>query len=94
VVVPKINLPAGCYGLTGPDGSKTRRVKPGTSVTVTDEQARVINHSSNASLGIISGTQAAVIGTKRGRWCPACARLWQAWSVTCPRCGRDTEEEE
>ena len=91
--MPKIALPPGCYGLTGPDGSKTKPVRPGTSVTVTDEQAKVIRSSSNGQLGIISGVQATVIGTKRGRRCTRCGRLWQAWSVTCPRCGRDTEEE-
>jgi hypothetical protein len=91
--MPKINLPPGCYGLTGPDGSKTRRVKPGSSVTVTDEQARVINKSGNASLGIISGNQSVTIGTRKGRRCTRCGFLAQVWSLECPRCYAKTVPE-
>ncbi len=34
------------------------------------------------------------LGTKRGRWCAACCRIWNAWSHKCPKCGAQTEAED
>jgi hypothetical protein len=90
--MPRVNLPAGCYGVKLP----TREVndKPGGSITVTDREARWIAKSSNGKLGIVGSTQALTVGTKQGRWCYPCGRLWQAWSRSCPRCGRGTTAED
>jgi len=88
--MPRISLPPGCYGAKLP----TREVndKPGGHITVTDQEARWIANSSNGQLGILSATQALSFGTKKSRLCPSCARLWNAWSAECPRCGAETQE--
>jgi hypothetical protein len=89
--MPRINLPAGCYGVKLP----TREVndKPGGSISVTDQEARWISKSSNGKLGIVGSTQTLSVGTKAGRWCVMCHRLWQSWSHACPRCGEETRPE-
>ena len=90
--MPRVNLPPGCYGLRLP----TREVnsKPGGAVTVTDQEARWIAKSGNGRLGIVSGSPATAIATKRGMWCFDCVRLWNAWNALCPRCGEPTEPEQ
>ena len=91
--MPRINLPPGCYGLKVAGMGKTKNVRPGTSVVVSDEQARAIKKSSNGQLGIVSSSQALTIGTKNGRFCEDCGFHAQAWSKKCPRCGGTTREE-
>ena len=92
--MPRVSLPPGCYGLKVRGMGKTPNVRPGSSVTVTDEQARAIKKSPNGQLGIVSAGQSLAIATKKGRWCGACRFLAQSWSVACPRCGGATTEEE
>lgn len=93
--MPRVSLPTtgkktGAFGLEFPDGYKTPRVRPGGSVEVDDYHARQIRGSSNARLGLISSGQALSIGTRKGRWCDACRRIWQAWSARCPKCDGET----
>lgn len=89
----KVALPAGCYGLDMPDGTKYSG-KPGSTVTVEDHHAKQVQRSSNAHWGIISGRGVYTgIGTKRGRRCDDCGFLAQAWSTACPRCAGHTTEE-
>jgi len=87
--MPQVQLPTGCNSLKFSDG-KEYYGKRGGHVNVSDEHAREIGSSSNGQLGIVSGTQALVVGTKRGQWCWPCGRLWQAWSAECPKCGQPT----
>jgi hypothetical protein len=89
----RVNLPPGCYGIEVA-GYKSRRVKPGSHLDIDNPRvARLIGKSSNTELGIISNKELVGIGTKAGRWCKPCKRLWQAWSETCPKCGLETEPE-
>lgn len=94
----RVNLPtsgrqggynAGCYGLEFPDGAKYDG-RPGQAVAVEDHHAAQIAASGNGRLGVIHAGIATCIGTKAGRWCERCTRLWQAWSQECPKCGHPT----
>jgi hypothetical protein len=99
--VTRVNLPptgradgkrTGCYGLEFGNGEKVTG-RPGGSVDVDDRQAAAIRTSQAGKLGVISSSMPTCIGTKGGRRCEPCGRLWNVWSVVCPRCGRDTVAE-
>jgi hypothetical protein len=90
--MPQVQLPVGCNSLKFPDGKEYYGKRSG-HVNVDDDHAKMIARSSNGRAGIINGSLTAAIGTKAGRWCTECIRLWQSWSKTCPKCGRETEEE-
>lgn len=87
----EVTLPPGCYGIEMGDGTKYDANRQGR-VTVSDEHAPYIKSSQNGQLGIVS-PRGLTFGTKKGRRCAPCARLWNAWSTTCPRCGQETEDE-
>lgn len=88
----RVQLPDGCFGLDLPDGSRYS-AKPGGIVDVAGTHADQINHSYYASAGIMRGVEAHHLGTRAGRWCRPCNRLWQAWTHTCHRCGTPTVQE-
>ena len=90
--MPRVNLPAGCGGFTSADGSRYD-AKPGTSVELSDVQAARLAKSQHASIGMITLNPGTRLATKGGRRCVPCHFLAQSWSVVCPRCGKDTEEE-
>jgi len=92
VALPKTGRKTGCYGLEFEDGSKVSG-KPGGTVTVDDHQAAQIESSSNGRLGLISSKLQVSIGTKQGRWCLPCRRLWQGWTMECHKCGGPTVPE-
>ena len=50
--------------------------------------------SGNGDAGLLSAKGAHYIGTKNGRWCAPCRRLWNSWNVTCVKCGAPTEPED
>jgi hypothetical protein len=87
----RVNLPPGCSGFTCSDGTKYSG-KPGGHVNVAERHARDIAHNPQlgGNGGLVSLSTALTIGTKKGRWCMNCGRLWQAWSYMCPRCGEET----
>ena len=87
----KVQLPPGCEGLTMQDGS-VYSGRPGGSVTVSDDHARWIHGGDGA---LVQASNRVFAGTRNGRWCTACQppRLWNAWSVSCPRCNAPTEPE-
>jgi len=87
--MPKVNLPEGCYGLSFEDGSKVDG-KSGQPVEVTDAQASAIGKSWNNRSGVLNTNARLSFGTKKGKLCSPCKRMWNAWSDTCPRCGEDT----
>lgn len=89
----KVQLPPGCAGLDCKDGTKYTASRPGGSVSVDDRHASAINRGQYGEQGLISATGAVSFGTKRGRTCAPCRRVWNAWSEQCPRCGAPTEEE-
>jgi hypothetical protein len=90
--VTRVQLPPNCYGIEGPSGQKYS-AKPGGTIDVPQHVADRIKNSSAGASGILRGGELLALGTKRGRWCDACSRWWQAWSMQCPRCGEPTQAE-
>jgi hypothetical protein len=89
----KVQLPPGCGGVTVDDGTRYNASKSGGVVEVSDKHGREIsrNNQYNGNIaGILNPNPGLVVGTKRGQRCVNCRRVWQAWSVTCPRCGLET----
>jgi hypothetical protein len=67
--------------------------KAGGAVTVEDRHAAAVNRQIGGDAGLAHAGFRGFLGTKTGRWCTACARLWNAWSHDCPRCGGATKPE-
>lgn len=89
----KVQLPPGCSGFDCKDGTKYSASRPGGSVTVDDRHASAINTGQYGDTGLVSAKGALSFGTKRGQWCRACHRLWNAWNHECPKCGTATVAE-
>jgi hypothetical protein len=88
----KVNLPPGCSGFNCQDGTRYKANRPGGSVTVSEEHARAIQTGQYGQKGFITASGAQAFGTKRGRECEACHRVWNVWNHECPRCDRPTVE--
>jgi hypothetical protein len=72
------------------DGT-TYNGRPGGRVTVDDVHGDAIARTLGGDAGLIgSGRFGVFLGTRKGRVCEPCHRVWQAWSMQCPRCGADT----
>lgn len=82
----KVNLPPGCYGFECSDGTKYTARKPGGAVDVLDHHASDINKGQFGQQDFISATGSLAFGTKRGKECLACHRVWNLWNHTCPKC--------
>jgi hypothetical protein len=90
----RVNLPPGCDGLNMEDGTRYTRNSRG-SVEVSDRHATAVQKQVGGEGGLaFAGGFRGFLGTKRGRWCVACARLWNVWSHECPRCGEATVTED
>lgn len=87
----KVNLPPGCSGFNCADGT-VYKGKPGGSVTVTETHARAINQGQYGEKDFITAKGAQAFGTKRGRWCEPCRRVWNVWNHECPKCEAPTTE--
>jgi hypothetical protein len=85
----KVNLPPGCSGFNCADGTKYSG-RPGGTVEVADRHAKAINKGAYGQQDFIAATGATSFGTKKGRWCQTCNRLWNAWNHTCSKCGNAT----
>lgn len=85
----RVPVPPGCEGLTSRSGKFFPANRTGT-VTVPD---RYIGELTNSQKGMLAIKKGEYIGTKGGRKC-SCSplRVWNSWSVTCPKCGQDTVE--
>jgi len=86
----KVNLPPGCSGFDCKDGTKYTAAKPGGTIEVSSRHAKAINSGQFGDTGLVRADGAVSFGTKKGRECSACARVWNVWSKQCPRCGGDT----
>lgn len=86
----KVTLPDGCMGLEFSDGTKVDG-RAG-SAEVTERQARDIDKSWYRRSGVMRGGTQFSFGTKSGRICMPCKRVWNRWNALCPRCGEQTEE--
>lgn len=86
----RVNLPPGNSGFTMQDGTNYS-AKPGTHVDVADEHAPFIRRQVGGDAGLVGHASARMfLGTKNGRWCNPCRRLWNCWNATCPKCGGET----
>lgn len=72
------------------DGT-TYNGRPGGRVTVADQHGDAIARTLGGDAGLVgSGRFGVFLGTRKGRVCEPCHRVWQAWSTKCPRCGAET----
>lgn len=89
----KINLPPGCVGFDCKDGTKYTADRPGGAVDVNDRHAAAVKTGQfSGDANLLSSGVALSFGTKKGRRCEPCGRIWNAWSVNCPKCGEPTVE--
>lgn len=89
----KITMPPGCEGFNMEDGTRYSG-KPGGTVEVSDRHAKAVDRQIGGDGGLAyAGGYRGFVGTKTGRWCAPCRRIWNAWSHTCPKCGEPTMED-
>lgn len=86
----KVQLPPGCKGFDCKDGTKYTAGRAGGTVEVSDRHAKAINDGQYGQQDFISAKGALSFGTKKGKLCESCGRVWNAWNSTCPRCGCET----
>lgn len=84
-----VTVPAGCTGLDMQDGARYDPPRQGSRVEIDDRHYRAIKRGWYGQTGTITAA-AYCFGTKAGRYCAGCNRTWNAWNVTCPRCGAPT----
>lgn len=90
----RVQLPPGCKGFRD---RRTGRAIDGNRdglVNLDDSDARRLKKSFHNGAGLIETTERIAIGTKKGRWCRSCNRLWNAWNTECSKCGTETIPEE
>lgn len=89
----QVHLPPGCVGFDAKDGTRYTANRPGGSVTVDERHAKAINTGQfGGDANLLTATGAVTLGTKKGRECLACHRVWNVWNRDCPRCGEPTVE--
>jgi hypothetical protein len=86
----KVNLPPGCKGFDCKDGTKYTAPRAGGTVTVSDRHAAAIESGQYGQQDFISGKGSQSFGTKKGRQCPDCGRVWNVWNAHCTKCGTET----
>jgi hypothetical protein len=74
------------------DGTRYSARK-GQAVTVSDEHAAAVHRFSGGDAAILNGVFRSFGGTRAGRWCQACKRLWNRWNRECPNCHAETVPE-
>lgn len=82
----QITLPDGCRGVDMATGQYTAR--PGDRIQVSPGNADIIRQRAAQ----VRRGEAFAFGTKRGRSCGPCGRVWNAWNTSCPKCQTSTEE--
>jgi hypothetical protein len=88
--VTTVRLPNGNTGLDFQDGATYTADRPGGTVDLEPRHARAIGKGWYGQSGTMRSGPQFAFGTKEGRWCHPCGRLWNSWSVLCPRCGEVT----
>ena len=86
----KVQLPPGCSGFDCKDGTKYTANKPGGKVEVEDRHASAINSGQYGDTGFISAKGSLSFGTREGKQCPQCSRVWNVWNSVCPKCDVET----
>lgn len=88
----KVQLPPGCKGFDCKDGTKYTAKRAGGTIEVSDRHADAINNSQfGGDANLVSAKGSLSFGTKQGRWCAGCKKLWNSWSEKCPRCQADCD---
>jgi hypothetical protein len=94
--VPRVLLPKDCAGFSD-DGVRFMGERgPGSFINLDDDRqlAKLRNQEySSAGLSDCGPEKYFPVRAGDGRWCGDCRRTWWRWSLTCPRCGRDTVPE-
>jgi hypothetical protein len=80
----RVHLPDGCRALSMADPRRYTAC-PGDIVTVSAEHAARIRSAPRSTRG-----EAYTLGTKTGRVCDVCMRVWNVWNLLCPRCAAPT----
>jgi hypothetical protein len=92
--MPRVFLPPGCGGFADGDRKYLAERGPGSYVNIEDgsPQLKKLQAQDYASAGLVDAGPEKFFSTRKddGRWCKPCKRVWQRWSLTCPKCGRDT----
>jgi hypothetical protein len=84
--MPMVSLPA---GVSRVDKNSNYTAKEGDTVYVTDHQFKQIKERTTdpERKAVRSGTDS--IGTRLGKRCVSCSRLWQIWTTKCHTCGNE-----
>lgn len=82
----RMELPDGCRGVDMATGQYTAR--PGDTISVSPGNAAAIRQRA----ATVRRGERFAFGTRRGRACTPCRRMWNAWNTVCPKCGEPTEE--
>jgi hypothetical protein len=92
--VPRIFLPPSCGGFADGDRKILAERGPGSFVTIEDgdPQLKKLRNQDYAQAGLVDAGPEKFFSLRKddGRWCKPCRRVWQRWSLTCPKCGGDT----
>jgi len=99
--MPRVQLPKGCAGFADGNYKLMGERGAGSFVNIDDTDPagqralKKLKAQDYASAGLVDAGPEKFFSVRKddGRWCAACRRVWQRWSVTCPKCGRDTVPE-
>lgn len=92
--MPTVTLPPGCTGLDMADGTRYTPPRGREHVQIDDAHAHDLRNSQHAANGVVVAGAQFAFGTRTGRTCGPCNRVWNSWSTTCPRCGDITQPEQ
>jgi hypothetical protein len=99
--MPRVQLPPGCAGFADGDRKYMAERGAGSFVNIDDTDpvgARALQKlrgQDYASAGLVDAGPEKFFTVRKndGRWCKPCRRVWNRWSLTCPKCGHDTASE-
>lgn len=89
----RTKVPPGCVGFRTRDGRTIDKNADG-SVTLEGRDEQLFKKSVHKGVGLVSTEETWTLGTKKGRYCKPCIRLWNVWNDVCPKCGKPTEDAE
>jgi hypothetical protein len=90
----RVQMPPGCVGFRDRNTGRSIDANRQGFVDLDDSDAKRLKKSFHSGVGLVSTEETFSIGTKKGRWCRSCNRVWNAWNKICSKCGADTIPEE